>query len=151
MMYIKMMYKLYNPNMGDMELGSFIKAQRKIKSMSRKVLADKVNVSEGHINNIERGDRRPSSDLIFAISRELNLDSNIMFNLLSGNVSSTQIEEDKPELFYFLDADPNISSTTKRVIHRLIEEEYEEAKRNAEELRRIIERSKGTDKDKPTA
>ena len=54
-------------------LGDFIRAQRKAAEMSLRELADKANVSNPYISQIERGLHEPSMRVLRSISAALNL------------------------------------------------------------------------------
>jgi len=54
-------------------LGDFIRAQRKAAEMSLRELADKANVSNPYISQIERGLHEPSMRVLRSISSALNL------------------------------------------------------------------------------
>jgi transcriptional regulator with XRE-family HTH domain len=54
-------------------LGDFIRAQRKAAEMSLRELAEKANVSNPYISQIERGLHEPSMRVLRSISSALNL------------------------------------------------------------------------------
>lgn len=62
---------MYNLEMNTKKLGEFIKEKRLKVGLSREALASQLNVTAGHINNVERGDRVPSPDLMIALAKLL--------------------------------------------------------------------------------
>lgn len=89
---------MYNYYMNAKRLGSFLKSKRLERGLSRQDLASQLNVSFGHINNIERGDRMPSSSLMMAYAKTFGLTTGYLYNLLEEeNLENTQTEPGKPK------------------------------------------------------
>jgi len=69
------------------ELARAIKKARNSKGMTQDELAEAVDISSPHIKQVESGRRRPSNDLLFRISLELDLS---LDSLLAKNDDSLQ-------------------------------------------------------------
>jgi transcriptional regulator with XRE-family HTH domain len=148
--YFKMNYFCYDNNMSEESFGQYIWQLRtkKLKA-TRDAVADQLNISSSHLYNLERGIRKPSRELVIAFSKLYKEPSETLFKLLVGNPEeNTGLESDKknetaqnnlaePEYLYYLSTDPNLPQNERDTIADIIRRRYAEAKRNAEELRKI--------------
>jgi transcriptional regulator with XRE-family HTH domain len=75
---------MYNYCMNSNRLGEYLKAKRLENGLSRQALAGLLHVSLGHINNIERGDRLPSSTLMMAFEKQFGLKTGVLYSLLEN-------------------------------------------------------------------
>ncbi len=66
-----------SPNVTD--LGAFIRDQREKSAMSLRKLAEKAEISNPYLSQIERGLRRPSADILAAIAGALGLRTEYLF------------------------------------------------------------------------
>lgn len=66
-----------SPNVSD--LGAFIRDQREKSAMSLRKLAEKAEISNPYLSQIERGLRRPSADILAAIAGALGLRTEYLF------------------------------------------------------------------------
>jgi transcriptional regulator with XRE-family HTH domain len=72
------------------KMGSYIKEQRLKQALTRDKLAQKLNMSPSYLNQIERGLRIPSIDLVVAIAKELNISSSYLITLAAGEEVNQQ-------------------------------------------------------------
>ena len=86
-----------------MELGEFIRAQRQRSAISLRKLAERADVSNPYLSQIERGLRRPSAEILKGIARGLSISAETLYvraGLLESNPNGTAsvveaIEADK--------------------------------------------------------
>ncbi len=123
------------------KLGEFIKQQRNLKALTRRSLSEKLGITEGHLNNIERGDRIPSHELMFGLARELRVPSGYLMEILEGkNQSEKEDEDENPLSIYIKDkriapmfSKPylsKVSNKTWRQIAAILKEEFEGEEEN---------------------
>jgi transcriptional regulator with XRE-family HTH domain len=81
-----------NKNIAEV-IGNRIKATRDKIGMSQKELAEKVNVSPSAINQFEKGEKKPSSEVLARITNKLGVSADYLLGasdeekmFLSGNV-----------------------------------------------------------------
>lgn len=81
-------------------LGQRIKECRKKRDYTQQELAEQINFSPKHIGNVERGDAKPSIDLLVALANTLNVsldyllqDSLILKNSDADNQIAVTIEK----------------------------------------------------------
>jgi transcriptional regulator with XRE-family HTH domain len=72
-------------------LGAFIRAQRKLAQLSLRELADRTNVSNPYLSQIERGLHEPSVRVLNAIAHALNLSAETL--LAQAGLSSSKKTE----------------------------------------------------------
>jgi transcriptional regulator with XRE-family HTH domain len=137
---------MYNIYMNSKRLGSYLKEKRLENGLSRQSLAALLNVSFGHINNIERGDRMPSASLMMAFAKQFNITTGYLYSLIEDESTSKEQDTepdnkvndlDEPEYLVFLSADPNLPESERKLMAGIIRRRYAEAKRNREELNKI--------------
>ena len=61
------------------DLGRYIRAQREVAQLSLRHLARMINVSDSYLSQIERGQHKPSGDVLKAISTGLGLSPDALF------------------------------------------------------------------------
>ena len=66
-------------------LGNIIKSARVAKHMTQNQLAEEVGITTRHLRAIERGNRKPSYELLFSIVRKLGISANNIFYPECGN------------------------------------------------------------------
>mgnify|MGYP002715435190 CR=1 FL=1 len=69
-------------------LGSVVKSARLHKQLTRKQLAEKLEVSQRHLTAIENEEQLPSCELLFALIQELQINSDVIFYPERQNDSS---------------------------------------------------------------
>lgn len=96
-------------------LGQFIRERRKQAEYSLRDLADRANVSNPYLSQIERGLHTPSVRVLKAIAAALNVSAEsllVQAGLLEGNSD----ESDAPNVEDAVRADPKISDDQKSAI-----------------------------------
>lgn len=75
-------------------MGDRIVQKRRELRMSQRELAERLNISNNHLSNIENGKSAPSFELFFLICKELNVSSDfIIFDYIHPNVDESLIEK----------------------------------------------------------
>ncbi|MGD2100991.1 MAG: XRE family transcriptional regulator [Acidimicrobiia bacterium] len=70
-------------------IGSILRRVREKAGMSQRALADRVNISRSMISQIESGQTRPSVDTLYALTRELGVSMDALFE----HQSETPVDE----------------------------------------------------------
>jgi len=60
-------------------LGEFIRTQRKLAQLSLRQLAERTDVSNPYLSQIERGLRKPSAEILQAIARALRISAETLY------------------------------------------------------------------------
>lgn len=94
------------------DLGDFIRQQRVRANLSLRRLAEKAEISNPYLSQIERGIRRPSADILKNLSRALEISANSLYT------KAGLIDEDLPpaSVFESIEADDRLSSEQKKVL-----------------------------------
>lgn len=66
------------------EFGSLLRATRKLRKLKIWELAEKVDVEVKHLGRIERGEKKPSFDLIVALAEHLKVSPSKLFEFDAG-------------------------------------------------------------------
>ena len=75
-------------------IGKRIKVQREEMGLSQKGLAERVDISPSAINQFEKGEKKPSSEVLARIASELGVSTDYLFGasnekvFLTGNVAA---------------------------------------------------------------
>jgi len=80
-----------------MKLGNVIKEIRKKKNISQGDFADKLNISQAYLSQVESDKRTPSMDLLQNISNHLGMP--VFYFLFKGLEIDKDIPEDKRESY----------------------------------------------------
>ncbi len=73
------------------EIGSRIKALRKKNNLSQEKLAELSDLNTSYIGQIERGEKNPSIETVYSISKALNIDISSLFeNIINIENSDNQ-------------------------------------------------------------
>ena len=99
-------------------LGSFIHNQRKLANLSLRELAERTNVSNPYLSQIERGLHEPSVRVLRSIARALNLSAESLLaqaGVLEGEDSTAT---DRPQVTAedAIRADPYLSQSQKEAL-----------------------------------
>ncbi len=106
-------------NFDSVAFGKRLRAARKKKKMTQKMLADNVGVGRQYISSIERGEGTPTTPILFSICSILEVSSD---ELLGGIKLSNYVPSDMSVYFKELD---NNQTQTVRV---LLQEYYRQNK-----------------------
>lgn len=86
------------------EIGSRIKAIRKRENLSQEKLAELAGLNTSYIGQIERGDKNPSVETVYKISKALKIDVSVLFeNLTSTEDIKNQYSKAVYSLMFNLD------------------------------------------------
>ncbi|HEX6145869.1 MAG TPA: helix-turn-helix domain-containing protein [Acidimicrobiia bacterium] len=103
------------------DLGAFIRQQRERANLSLRRLAERAEISNPYLSQIERGIRRPSAEILSRLSRALEISANTLYSragLIDGPLES-------PTIFEAIEADRLLSPSEKKVLldmyHALIQ------------------------------
>jgi transcriptional regulator with XRE-family HTH domain len=94
------------------DLGGFIRQQRERANLSLRRLAEKAEISNPYLSQIERGVRRPSADILKSLSRALEISANSLYT------RAGLIDEDLPpaSVFDSIEADERLAPDQKKVL-----------------------------------
>jgi len=96
-------------------LGAFIRNQRKLAQLSLRELAEKTNVSNPYLSQIERGLHEPSVRVLTAIARALNLSAETLLAQagLSSSAATRKRDTGTPSTEAAIRADPLLDAGQK--------------------------------------
>lgn len=99
-------------------LGEFIKSQRKLARMSLRDLAERTNISNPYLSQIERGLHEPSVRILKAISNALNVSLNSLLSQLGHTDESTSSasESGQASVEVAIYSDQSLSQYQKEVL-----------------------------------
>ena len=100
-------------------LGNFIRTQRHLANLSLRDLAERTNVSNPYLSQIERGLHEPSVRVIRSIAGALNLSAETLLaqaGLLEGATAPTDGAEPAPDTEAAIRADPRLSDSQKEAL-----------------------------------
>lgn len=94
------------------DLGEFIRQQRERANLSLRRLAEKAEISNPYLSQIERGIRRPSAEILKNLSRALEISANSLYS------KAGLIDEDLPPatVFEAIEADERLAAEQKKVL-----------------------------------
>ena len=94
------------------DLGTFIRDQRERANLSLRRLADKADMSNPYLSQIERGIRKPSAEILKNLSRALEISANSLYRR-AGLID----EETAPtSVFEAIEADKRLDAEQKNVL-----------------------------------
>jgi len=96
----------------DSDLGAFIRQQRQRADLSLRRLADRAGISNPYLSQIERGIRRPSAEILKALSRALQISAESLYSragLIEDGVNPPTVVE-------ALEADERLTPRHKQVL-----------------------------------
>jgi transcriptional regulator with XRE-family HTH domain len=95
-------------------LGSFIRDQRKNAEMSLRELADKANISNPYLSQVERGLHEPSVRVLSSIAGALNLSAETL--LRSAGLLDEAADGPQPETADAIARDPSLTSEQRAAL-----------------------------------
>jgi transcriptional regulator with XRE-family HTH domain len=101
------------------QLGAFIRSQRKLAQLSLRDLADRTNVSNPYLSQIERGLHEPSVRVLRAIGTALNISAETLLSqagLLEGAAPGTDGDVDDSTTEDAIRADRRLSPPQKEAL-----------------------------------
>ena len=94
------------------DLGQFIRQQRERANLSLRRLAEKAEISNPYLSQIERGIRKPSAEILKSLSRALEISANSLYTK-AGLIDE---ELPHPSVFEAIDADDKLDGDQKQVL-----------------------------------
>ncbi len=94
------------------DLGTFIRQQRERANLSLRRLADKADISNPYLSQIERGIRKPSAEILKSLSRALEISANSLYKragLIDEELAPTSV-------FEAIGADERLDTEQKKVL-----------------------------------
>ncbi len=94
------------------DLGTFIRQQRERANLSLRRLADKAEISNPYLSQIERGIRKPSAEILKSLSRALEISANSLYKragLIDEELVPTSV-------FEAIGADKRLATEHKKVL-----------------------------------
>ncbi len=94
------------------DLGTFIRQQRERANLSLRRLADKADISNPYLSQIERGIRKPSAEILKSLSRALEISANSLYKkagLIDEELAPTSV-------FEAIWADERLDTEQKKVL-----------------------------------
>jgi transcriptional regulator with XRE-family HTH domain len=99
-------------------LGTFIHNQRKLANLSLRDLAERTNVSNPYLSQIERGLHEPSVRVLRSIARALNLSAETLLTQAGVLEGQDSEDPDRPQVTTedAIRADPHLSQAQKEAL-----------------------------------
>lgn len=94
------------------DLGEFIRQRRERANLSLRRLAEKAEISNPYLSQIERGIRKPSAEILKSISRALEISANTLYR------EAGLIEDENPvaSVTEAIEADGQLDADQKQVL-----------------------------------
>ncbi len=100
-----------------LDLGEFIREQRRLGRLSLRKLSDLSGISNPYLSQIERGLRKPSADILQQIARALSISVETLY-IRAGFLDSN---EDGPTVIDLIGRDPDLDEEQKRTLVHIYE------------------------------
>jgi len=100
-------------------LGNFIRTQRRLANLSLRELAERTNVSNPYLSQIERGLHEPSVRVIRSIAGALNLSAETLLaqaGLIEGSAAPADTADPAPDTEAAIRADPRLGDAQKEAL-----------------------------------
>jgi transcriptional regulator with XRE-family HTH domain len=98
-------------------LGEFIRSQRRLANLSLRDLAEKTNVSNPYLSQLERGLHEPSVRVLKSIAQALNVSAETLLaqaGLLEGDITDDSADAENTETA--IKADPRLTEAQKQAL-----------------------------------
>jgi transcriptional regulator with XRE-family HTH domain len=105
--------------------GEFVKAQRRLAQVSQRNLARMSGVSDSYLSQIERGNYRPSPQVVKALAQAFGLKPEQLYTML-GFMDDEQ-EDSSPTVEQAIQLDPKLEPTQKDALIRVYRSFLEKA------------------------
>ncbi|NNN12101.1 MAG: helix-turn-helix transcriptional regulator [Acidimicrobiaceae bacterium] len=102
-------------------MGQFIRSQRKLAQLSLRELAEKTNISNPYLSQIERGLHEPSVRVIRSIANALNMSAESLLaqaGILEGDevIDEDEAQDVKQSTRVAIESDPKLSPSQKTAL-----------------------------------
>ena len=105
--------------------GEFVKAQRRLAQVSQRNLARMSGVSDSYLSQIERGNYRPSPQVVKALAQAFGLKPEQLYTML-GFMDDEQ-ESSRPTVEQAIQLDPKLEAAQKDALIRVYRSFLEKA------------------------
>ena len=105
--------------------GEFVKAQRRLAQVSQRNLARMSGVSDSYLSQIERGNYRPSPQVVKALAQAFGLKPEQLYTML-GFMDDEQ-ESSQPTVEQAIQLDPKLEAAQKDALIRVYRSFLEKA------------------------
>ena len=105
--------------------GEFVKAQRRLAQVSQRNLARMSGVSDSYLSQIERGNYRPSPQVVKALAQAFGLKPEQLYTML-GFMDDEQ-ENSQPTVEQAIQLDPKLEAAQKDALIRVYRSFLEKA------------------------
>ena len=99
--------------------GEFVRAQRRLAQVSQRNLARMSGVSDSYLSQIERGNYRPSPQVVKALARAFGLQPTQLYTMLGFIDDDTAAAEPGPGVEEAIRLDPRLDATQKDALIRV--------------------------------
>lgn len=97
--------------------GEFVKAQRRLAQVSQRNLARMSGVSDSYLSQIERGNYRPSPQVVKALAQAFGLKPEQLYTML-GFMDETK-QDSQPTVEQAIQLDPKLEAAQKDALIRV--------------------------------
>ena len=97
--------------------GEFVKAQRRLAQVSQRNLARMSGVSDSYLSQIERGNYRPSPQVVKALAQAFGLKPEQLYTMLG--FMDDEKENSQPTVEQAIQLDPKLEPTQKDALIRV--------------------------------
>jgi transcriptional regulator with XRE-family HTH domain len=99
--------------------GEFVRAQRRLAQVSQRSLARMSGVSDSYLSQIERGNYRPSPQVVKALARAFGLKPNQLYTMLGFIDEEKDAAESGPNVEEAIRLDPRLDAAKKDALIRV--------------------------------
>jgi transcriptional regulator with XRE-family HTH domain len=97
--------------------GEFVKAQRRLAQVSQRNLARMSGVSDSYLSQIERGNYRPSPQVVKALAQAFGLKPEQLYTMLG--FMDEEKEDNRPTVEQAIQLDPKLEAAQKDALIRV--------------------------------
>jgi len=105
--------------------GEFVKAQRRLAQVSQRNLARMSGVSDSYLSQIERGNYRPSPQVVKALAQAFGLKPEQLYTMLG--FMDEERDDTRPTVEQAIQLDPKLEATQKDALIRVYRSFLEKA------------------------
>jgi transcriptional regulator with XRE-family HTH domain len=98
--------------------GEFVRAQRRLAQVSQRHLAKLSGVSDSYLSQIERGNYRPSPQVVKALAQAFGLEPKQLYTML-GFMDEDEKENSTPSVEQAIQLDQRLDDSQKELLMKL--------------------------------
>lgn len=98
------------------ELGAYVREQRRLGELSLRRLSEISGISNPYLSQIERGQRRPSADILQQLARALEISAETLY-VRAGILE----DRDQPDAAAAIRRDPHLTEPQRRTLLHIYE------------------------------